>query len=65
MRRKNLIVKKKVEKNKLSKNNIKISKIYKKFKTIISKNIGKDSFALGVSGGADSLCLANFSKQYS
>ena len=64
MRRKNLIVKRKVDKHKLLKNNLKINKIYKKFKTIISKNIGKDSFALGVSGGADSLCLANFSKQY-
>tara|TARA_Y100000590_G_scaffold300982_1_gene339318 strand:- start:1292 stop:2347 length:1056 start_codon:yes stop_codon:yes gene_type:complete len=60
MKRKNLIVKRKVDKKKF-----KISKIYNKFKTVISNNIGKKNFALGVSGGSDSLCLAYFSRLYS
>ena len=64
MRRKNLIVKRKAENKNLIKKNLKVKKIYKKFRTIISKNIGRNSFALGVSGGADSLCLAYFSKLY-
>ena len=64
MKRKNLNVTKKVEKKKLSIKNPKISKFYKKFKTIIFKNIKRKNFALAVSGGSDSLCLAYFSKIY-
>ena len=64
MKRKNLIVKRKVEKKILLNKNLKIRKIYKKFRTIISNNIGRNSFALGVSGGPDSMCLAYFSKLY-
>ena len=64
MKRKNLIVNKKVEKKSLINKNQKIKKIYKKFRTIISNNIGRNNFALGVSGGSDSLCLAYFSKLY-
>jgi len=64
MRRKNLIVKRKVEKKNLLNRDQKIQKIYKKFRAVISDNIGKDSFAVGVSGGSDSLCLAYFSKIY-
>ncbi len=64
MRRKNLIVIKKVEKKKLSIKDPKIKNFYTRFKTIISKNIEKESFALAGSGGPDSLCLAHFSKIY-
>ena len=38
---------------------------FTKFKSIISKNIDKKNFAIAISGGADSLCLAYFSKIYS
>ena len=64
MRRRNLIVIKKVEK-KISIKDPKIKKIYLKFKNIVYKNIKKENFALAVSGGSDSLCLAYFSKIYS
>jgi len=64
MRRKNLIVVRKVEKKKLLIKDPKIKKIYTKFKAIIFKKIKKKSFALAVSGGSDSLCLAYFSKMY-
>ena len=64
MKRKNLAVKNKVKKNKIIKDS-KIIKIYSKFEKIISKNIQNKSFALAVSGGADSLCLAYFGKLYS
>ena len=65
MKRKNLIAEKKVKKNKLLFNNIKIKSLYEKFESIIVKNIKKKNFALAVSGGSDSLCLAYFSKIYS
>ena len=55
---------KKVEK-KNTIQSIKTKKIYSKFKTIIFKNIKKNKFAVAVSGGSDSLCLAYFSKIYS
>ena len=64
MRRKNLIVIRKVEKKKLLIKDPKIEKIYTKFKAIIFNKIAKKSFALAVSGGSDSLCLAYFSKVY-
>ena len=64
MRRKNLAVVRKVEKKKLSVKDLKIKKIYTKFKAIIFRKIKKESFALAVSGGSDSLCLAYFSKMY-
>ena len=65
MKRKNLIVKKRVKKNKSLIKDSKILNFYKKFKSIIFKNIKDKSFALAVSGGPDSLCLAYFSKIYS
>ena len=65
MKRKNLIVKNKVEKKKPTLKDPKIKKTYTKFKDIIFKNIKKENFALAVSGGSDSLCLAYFSKIYS
>ena len=64
MRRKNLAVVRKVEKKKLLVKDPKIKKIYTKFKAIIFRKIKKESFALAVSGGSDSLCLAYFSKMY-
>ncbi len=64
MKRKNLAVKNKVKKSKLTKDT-KIVKIYSKFEKIILKNVKKKSFALAVSGGADSLCLAYLGKLYS
>ena len=65
MKRKNLIARKKVKKNNLLIKNQKILKFYNKFKSIIFKNIKTKNFALAVSGGSDSLCLAYFSKIYS
>jgi len=56
MKRKNLIA--------LTKD-IKINKIYSRFKNIVFNNVKKESFALAVSGGSDSLCLATLSKIYS
>ena len=64
MRRKNLTVVRKVEKGKLSIKDPKIKKIYVRFKSIIFKKIKRKSFAVAVSGGPDSLCLAYFSKIY-
>tara|TARA_B110000014_G_scaffold243044_1_gene213100 strand:- start:138 stop:1205 length:1068 start_codon:yes stop_codon:yes gene_type:complete len=64
MKRKNLAARSKVKENKLIKDS-KIIKIYSKFEKIITKNIKNKSFALAVSGGADSLCLAYFGQLYS
>ena len=65
MKRKNLIARKKAKKNKPLIEDTKILNYYKKFKSIIFKNIKDKSFALAVSGGSDSLCLAYFSTIYS
>ena len=65
MRKKNLIAKRKVNKKKISFQDPKILHFYKKFKSIVFKDIKRKNFALAVSGGADSLCLAYFSKIYS
>ncbi len=65
MKRKNLIARKKVNKNQFLLKDKKTSKLYSEFRSIIYKNIKNKSFALGVSGGSDSLCLAYFSKIYS
>jgi tRNA(Ile)-lysidine synthase len=54
----------KIVEKKLSKTDPKITKFYKKFKSIVFNNIKKENFALAVSGGSDSLCLAYFSKMY-
>ena len=64
MKRKNLIARKKVKKNKFLYKDSKILNYYKKFQSIIFKNIKYKSFARAVSGGPDSLCLAYFSKIY-
>ena len=64
MKRKNLIARRKVRKNKLLPKNPKILNFYTKFKSIIFKNVKDKSFALAVSGGSDSLCLAYFAKMY-
>ena len=65
MKRKNLIAIKKVKKKKLLIKNSKIQKFYTNFKSIIFHNIKGKDFALAISGGPDSLCLAYFSKLYS
>jgi len=65
MKRKNLIAVKKVRKKEVTIKNNKILNFYKKFEYTISKDIKNKNFALAVSGGADSLCLAYFSKIYS
>jgi len=65
MRRKNLIATRKANKNKLLFKDPKILNFYIKFKSIVFKVIKRKNFALAVSGGADSLCLAYFSKIYS
>ena len=65
MKRKNLIARKKAKKNKSLIKDAKILDFYKQFKSIIFKHIRRKSFALAVSGGSDSLCLACFSKIYS
>ena len=65
MRRKNLIATRKVNKNKLLFKDPKILNFYTKFKSIVFKAIKRENFALAVSGGADSLCLAYFAQLYS
>ena len=65
MKRKNLTAIKKAKYNKLLFKDKKILSFYKKFKSAIYQNIKYKDFALAVSGGADSLCMAYFSKVYS
>jgi len=65
MKRKNITAIKKAKDNKLLIQNYKNSDFYKKFKSKIYKKIKKNNFAVAVSGGSDSLCLAYFSKVYS
>ena len=64
MKRKNLIARK-ANKSEILFKDQKILNFYIKFKSIIFKDIKRKNFALAVSGGADSLCLAYFSKIYS
>ena len=65
MRRKNLIAIKKVKKEKILFKDPKILNFYAKFKSTIYKTLKSKNFALAVSGGSDSLCLAYFAKIYS
>jgi len=65
MRRKNLIAARKANKNKFLFKDPKILNFYLKFKSIVFKAVKRKSFALAVSGGSDSLCLAYFAKIYS
>ncbi len=65
MKRKNLTVKRKVKKKLLQLKDPKILNFYKRFKETLNKLVKNKDFALAVSGGADSLCLAYFSKIYS
>jgi len=64
MKRKNLIARKKVKKKELLFKDPKILNFYTNFKLAVFKNIKNKSFALAVSGGPDSLCLAYFAKIY-
>ena len=63
MRKKSLIVKRKVRK-KFTINDLKVKKVYSVFKKITFKKIKKSNFALAVSGGPDSLCMAFLGKLY-
>jgi|TARA_B110000438_G_scaffold152637_1_gene146660 tRNA(Ile)-lysidine synthase len=63
MKRKNLIARKKASKKLLFKDT-KILNFYTKFKSTVSENIKNKSFAIAISGGSDSLCLAYFAKLY-
>jgi len=63
MKTKSLIVKRKVKKR-FTINDPKIKKVYSVFKKITFKKIKKNNFALAVSGGSDSLCLAFLGKFY-
>ena len=65
MKRKNLIAIKKVKKKELLFKNSKILNFYTKFRSMVFKDIKNKKFAIAVSGGPDSLCLAYFSKIYS
>jgi len=65
MKRKNLSAVKKVKSKPPIIKNSKVKKIYEIFKKQMFQNIGNKNFAIGVSGGADSLCLAYLSKIYS
>jgi len=56
-------VKRKVDK-KISFTDNKVEEFYIKFKKVIFENIKKNDFAIAVSGGSDSLCLAYFGKIY-
>ncbi|MAJ23117.1 MAG: tRNA lysidine(34) synthetase TilS [Candidatus Pelagibacter sp. TMED64] len=63
MKRKNTSASNKVVRKTFVKN-IKINKIYKVFKSKLNKHIKLNKFAVGVSGGSDSLSLAYFSAKY-
>ena len=63
MKRKNTNASSKVVK-KIFIKSIKIDKIYKVFKSKLNKHIKLNKFAVGVSGGSDSLSLAYFSAKY-
>tara|TARA_B100000029_G_scaffold84345_1_gene75044 strand:+ start:2295 stop:3365 length:1071 start_codon:yes stop_codon:yes gene_type:complete len=65
MKRKNLTAKRRVKKRLLQFKDPKIFNFYKRFKETVNKLVKNKDFALAVSGGADSLCLAYFSKIYS
>ena len=62
MRRKNLVVR--ANKKKLPTQDLKVKNLYKNFRKIIVKKINKKNFAIAVSGGSDSLCLAYLGKIY-
>ena len=64
MKSKNLNVRKKAKSVNFFLKDIKIKNIYKIFRQKTLKHIGKENFAIGVSGGSDSLCLAILSKIY-
>ena len=53
-----------VNKAKNQEKNFHLKKIYEIFEKKVKKHIGKKSFSVGVSGGADSMCLAFFTKLY-
>ena len=64
MKKKNLIVQAKLRKNKHLIQDKKIQNIYQIFRNNLFKNVKKEKFCIGVSGGPDSLALAYLSKIY-
>jgi len=64
MKKKNLIVQAKLKKNRNLIQDKKIQNIYRIFRDNLFKNIKKEKFCIGVSGGPDSLTLAYLSKIY-
>ena len=64
MKKKNLIVQAKLKKNRNLIRDKKIQNIYRIFRDNLFKNIKKEKFCIGVSGGPDSLTLAYLSKIY-
>jgi tRNA(Ile)-lysidine synthase len=64
MRRKDLSVAKKANNKILLKTKKNQTTIYRNFRKKILNIIGKEKFAVGISGGPDSLCLAYLSKIY-
>ena len=64
MKRKNLAVKKIARKKLAKTKDKKILIFYKKFEKKIYKSLNKEKFAIAVSGGSDSMCLAFFAARY-
>ena len=64
MKRKNLAVKKIAKTKLINTTNKKILIFYKKFEKNIYKSIKSEKFAIAVSGGPDSMCLAFFAAKY-
>jgi len=64
MKRKDLNVEKKAKTKIPLIRNSNIKKVYKEFRKKILNNIGRENFAIAVSGGPDSLCLSYVSKIY-
>ena len=64
MKRKNLAAKKIARKKLAKTKDKKILIFYKKFEKKIYKSLNKEKFAIAVSGGSDSMCLAFFAARY-
>ena len=64
MKRKNLAVKKVARTKLIKTKDKKILVFYKRFEKNIYKSVKNEKFAIAVSGGSDSMCLAFFSAKY-
>ena len=65
MKKRNLVAQKAKHKKKINLQDRKVRNIYNIFKNILFKNLENKPYAVGVSGGPDSLALAYLSKIYS